>query len=85
MDLILLQPGDLSLFPTASNDWAPGGSLISLGKDRESKFKNGCTNQRIGQCIELVSVHQGMKQQVTTDVSNSARRFCGNTLCKRRT
>jgi type VI secretion system secreted protein Hcp len=26
-----------------------------------------------GQCIELVSLHQGMKQQVTTDVSNSAR------------
>ena len=26
-----------------------------------------------GQCIELISLHQGMKQQVTTDVSNSAR------------
>lgn len=73
MDLILLQPGDPSLFPTASNDWATGGSLISLGKDWVSEFKNGYTNQPIGQCIELVSVHQGMKQQVTTDVSNSAR------------
>ncbi len=27
----------------------------------------------LGPCIELISVHQGMKQQVTTDVSNSAR------------
>lgn len=24
-------------------------------------------------CIELVSIHQGMKQQITTDVSNAAR------------
>lgn len=71
MDLILLQPGDPSLFPTETKD--QGGSLISLGKDWETEFKNGYTNQPIGQCIELVSVHQGMKQQVTTDVSNSAR------------
>ena len=27
----------------------------------------------LGPCIELISVHQGIKQQVTTDVSNSAR------------
>jgi type VI secretion system secreted protein Hcp len=73
MDLILLQPGDTSLFPTATNDWATGGSLISMGKDWNTEFLNPNTKKPIGQCIELVSVHQGMKQQVTTDVSNSAR------------
>ncbi len=66
MDLILLQPGDDSVFPS-KNTWDDGGSLIDsnpTGVDPDLK---------LGQCIELVSIHQGMKQQVTTDVSNSAR------------
>ncbi len=68
MDLILFQPGDTSVFPTGTNDWATGGSLISTGADWTANEE-----LKLGQCIELVSVHQGMKQQVTTDVSNSAR------------
>jgi type VI secretion system secreted protein Hcp len=64
MDLILLQPGDTSVFATP-NSWDKGGSLIdAAGVD---------SSINLGQCIELVSVNQGMKQQVTTDVSNSAR------------
>mgnify|MGYP000046815395 CR=1 FL=1 len=69
MDLILLQPGNPeSLFGAGdTNGWASGGSLI----DSEGLTEELGAN--FGQCIELVSVHQGMKQQVTTDVSNSAR------------
>ncbi|HEX5127949.1 MAG TPA: type VI secretion system tube protein Hcp [Rhodocyclaceae bacterium] len=64
MDLILLQPGDSDVFGGA-NDVANGGSLIDdVWRDDVLK---------LGQCMELVSVHHGMKQQVTTDVSNSAR------------
>lgn len=66
MDLILLQPGDAAVFG-GPNDWDDGGSLI----DKEGLDPAIAAN--FGQCIELVSVHQGMKQQVTTDVSNSAR------------
>ncbi|MBI5330580.1 MAG: type VI secretion system tube protein Hcp [Betaproteobacteria bacterium] len=64
MDLILLQPGNPDVFGGA-NSWDNGGSLID-DQWRDEVLK-------LGQCIELVSVHQGMKQQVTTDVSNSAR------------
>lgn len=65
MDLILLQPGDDEVFGGIKNDFATGGSLID-DQWRDEILK-------LGQCIELVSVHHGMKQQVTTDVSNSAR------------
>lgn len=70
MDLILLQPGDKSIFPT-DNGWGTGGSLI----DAQGISMPTIAGKTIefGNCIELVSVHQGMKQQVTTDVSNSAR------------
>ncbi|GAB3033521.1 MULTISPECIES: type VI secretion system tube protein Hcp [Oleiagrimonas] len=64
MDLILLQPGDPSIFG-GKNSWDNGGSLI----DDEWRDKV----LKLGQCMELVSVHHGMKQQITTDVSNSAR------------
>lgn len=69
MDLILLQPGNAeSLFGSGdTNGWATGGSLIDADGLTEE------LGQDFGQCIELVSVHQGMKQQITTDVSNSAR------------
>ncbi|KGI78277.1 Hcp family type VI secretion system effector [Oleiagrimonas soli] len=70
MDLILLQPGDPSIFGGA-NSWQNGGSLIDNFEDVWKGFKPPSKN--MGQCLELVSVHQGMKQQITTDVSNSAR------------
>lgn len=65
MDLILLEPGDSELFGGEDNGWATGGSLIdNEWRDEILKHK---------QSIELVSVHHGMQQQITTDVSNSAR------------
>ena len=64
MDLILLEPGDQTVVDT-DNGWETGGSLI----DNEWR-EEGLSFEK---CIELVSIHQGMKQQVTTDVSNSAR------------
>ncbi|MES3026028.1 MAG: type VI secretion system tube protein Hcp [Pseudomonadota bacterium] len=64
MDLILLQPGNPEVFG-GTNDWDNGGSLIdSVWRD---------TVIGLGQCLELVSAHQGIKQQINTDVSNSAR------------
>lgn len=67
MDLILLQPGSEEVFGKDKNDWDTGGSLIDE-VDRDDILAFGDSP-----CLELVSVHQGMKQQVTTDVSNSAR------------
>ncbi|MDQ1812065.1 type VI secretion system tube protein Hcp [Massilia sp. CCM 9210] len=64
MDLILLQPGRPDVFGGANN-WKNGGSLI------DDKWR--ADDLQLGQCIELISMHQGMKQQITTDVSNSAR------------
>lgn len=69
MDLILFQPGDQSIFPKP-NGFATGGSLIDGKEWMDPAIK---ANLEKGSCIELVSVHQGMKQQVTTDISNSAR------------
>lgn len=68
MDLILLQPGDQSLFGAGQPwDWLSGESLI------DNKWRDDVTMKSLGRCVELVSVHQGIKQQMTTDVSNSAR------------
>ncbi|MES2192366.1 MAG: type VI secretion system tube protein Hcp [Pseudomonadota bacterium] len=68
MDLILLQPGDeTEMFGSEKNDWDTAGSLI------DNKWRDTDQLKSIGQCIEIVSMHQGMKQQMTTDVSNSAR------------
>ncbi|WP_035059811.1 Hcp family type VI secretion system effector [Andreprevotia chitinilytica] len=64
MDLILLEPGDQDIFG-GDNSWTNGGSLI------DNTWRDGVLNLK--KCIELVSIHHGMKQQVTTDVSNSAR------------
>lgn len=81
MDLILLQPGDTTVVPD-DNDWATGGTLINPSLSSEgpwqgsmSKFVTtaGAPPFNPQKCIELVSIHQGMKQQMTTDVSNSAR------------
>lgn len=59
MDLVLLKPGKEDL---------AGASLI----DGELALPD-VGNIDISGCIELVSSHFGMKQQMTTDVSNSAR------------
>jgi len=64
MDLILLEPGDQSLFGSLGGpDWSQGQSLIDPG----------WRPANIGQCIELVSMHQGMKQQISTDVLANTR------------
>ncbi len=73
MDLILLEPGDASIFGDAKNSWTTGGSLIDNNWSTVADLVNPLTKNPIGQCIELVSVHQGIKQQITTDASNSAR------------
>lgn len=75
MDMILLQPGDADVFGKMPNNWTTGGSLIQHdGKTYDDNLANiGDGSIAKKPCIELVSVHQGMKQQVTTDVSNSAR------------
>ena len=69
MSLILLQPGD------------PG--VVGLGgvEGASDSPWNKLSDEHSGEplpfdgkhCIELVSIGHGMKQQVTTDVSNSAR------------
>ena len=64
MDLILLQPGNKTIF--GSNDF--NGSIDAGPGGLDDPIAG-----QLGHCIELVSVHQGLKQQVTTDVSNSAR------------
>lgn len=64
MDLILLQPGNQDLLG-ADSSWGNGASLI------DDKSRDSVAN--LGKCIELVSMHQGIKQQVTNDLSNSAR------------
>ncbi len=58
MDLILLQPGNTEI---------QGTGLISGTLD------GFATNEMGENCIECVSCNFGMKQQMTTDVSNSAR------------
>lgn len=74
MDLILLQPGDPGVFgKDATNSWKDGGSLVQYTKDDYDENLKDVGDGTKKPCIELVSVHQGMKQQVTTDVSNSAR------------
>jgi type VI secretion system secreted protein Hcp len=60
MDLILLHPGDQSIFSDSDN-----------AEIANFRFDSG--TGPTGFCIELVSLHQGMKQQVTTDVSNQTR------------
>ena len=65
MDLILLEPGNPELVFGKTPD---GGSA---GID--AIWRDAAALQGMGPCIELVSLHQGMKQQITTDVSNSAR------------
>lgn len=44
--------------------------IVGAEDDRSGTLADGLA---VGPCIELVSLHQGMKQQITTDVSNAAR------------
>lgn len=67
MDLILLEPGNGELVFGKTPDGGSGGSLF------DNSWRDGGALQDLGPCIELVSLHQGMKQQMTTDVSNLAR------------
>lgn len=68
MDLILLEPGDPEqMFGKEPNDWGTGGSPIG------NVLRDADALKGLGKCMELVSLHQGMKQQLTTDVSNPAR------------
>jgi type VI secretion system secreted protein Hcp len=58
MNLILLQPGDPGLLG------GDGDTIASSG---------GAVDGPTGNCIEIVSLHQGIKQATISDVSNSAR------------
>lgn len=64
MDLILLEPGNAALFDGYSGAGDAGASAREKWPGLELD---------LGLCYELVSIRQGMKQQVSTDVSNSAR------------
>jgi len=78
MDLILLQLGSPD-FAAINMDGTGIGSLIggaAVTGDNWAGIINPVTGGAVFdpyQCIELVSVSHGIKQQVTTDVSNNAR------------
>ncbi|MEZ4892812.1 MAG: type VI secretion system tube protein Hcp [Saprospiraceae bacterium] len=67
MALILLQPGTTTIFGTNKNTWPPEpGWLNQLNEqDRLTLGKQPC--------FELLSLQHGMQQQLSNDVSNSAR------------
>jgi type VI secretion system secreted protein Hcp len=68
MDLILLEPGDPELvFGKKKGDCTTADSQI------DEQWRDNTLFKEVGPCLRLVSMHQGMKQQITTDVSNSAR------------
>ena len=76
MDLILLELGDAALTQPKGNDQADGGSLIdgaAEGDWQAITANPGNLGFDATKCVELVSINQGIQQQVTTDVSNSAR------------
>lgn len=63
MDLVLLKPG----LPELAGASLIDGELVDTG------YEISAEGDETTRCIELVSMHFGMKQQMTTDVSNSAR------------
>ena len=76
MDLILLQPGDETILGKDDGK----GSLIDPSKGVAPWGSGSLQGSGTAKSplmakpfIELISVHQGMKQQMTTDVSNQAR------------
>lgn len=63
MDMILLQPGDPDILgrdPSDAPAWPSDSRPLDGGLDPTRS-------------LELISISQGMKQQMTTDVSNNAR------------
>ena len=78
MDLILLQFG-VDNFTKADKDLAGSGgaSLIDGASDgadwKEIQNVGAAGAFNPDNCVELVSINQGIQQQVTTDVSNSSR------------
>jgi len=81
MDLILLQPGDPEAVGLDDECWETGGSLID-GTDgtRElpwTRFAEEHPDEPLPldskNCIELVSISQGMKQQIVNDAGSPAR------------
>ncbi|MFZ4527654.1 MULTISPECIES: Hcp family type VI secretion system effector [Undibacterium] len=66
MDLILFQPGDAGVLS------AGAGSLIQ-GDWPITKGASPLSTSNKNPFFELTSIHHGMKQQITTDVSNQAR------------
>jgi len=62
MDLVLLKPGNEDLFVEGAGSSQLDGEIVSEDGTEE-----------IDGCIELVSCNFGMSQQMTTDVSNTAR------------
>jgi type VI secretion system secreted protein Hcp len=68
MHLILLEPGDPELvLGKKKSDWTIADSQIG------EQWRDNALFREIGPCLQLVSMYQGMKQQMTTDVANSAR------------
>ncbi|GGN25296.1 MULTISPECIES: type VI secretion system tube protein Hcp [Marinomonas] len=79
MDLILLQFG-VPNFNGTNTDATGVGSLIDGAAGEgdgpawsELKANAGGAQFDWTNCVELVSINQGIKQQITTDVSNNAR------------
>ena len=82
MDLILLQFGDDSFTkpqdPEKGGFMDPSGGSLIDGAEGPNGWNTLAKNAGISgfdpkKCVELVSINQGLQQQVTTDVSNSAR------------
>jgi type VI secretion system secreted protein Hcp len=69
MHLILLQPGDATLFP--ASEPRPWSASPETGSILESPFQDFISN--VGPCIELVSLHQGMRQQGFAHSGDTAR------------
>ncbi len=66
MDLILFQPGDAGVLSAGT------GSVTQEGWPL-TNAANAFNPTNKNPCLELISIHQGMKQPITTDVSNQAR------------
>ncbi len=65
MDLVLLKPGN--------PDIVSGGEIKGGGSRIDGKVNKFGADDALTNSIELMSYHYAMKQQMTTDVSNSAR------------
>jgi type VI secretion system secreted protein Hcp len=78
MDLILLQPGNLDFFGNLDSltyENSLNGNATWTVDNNNVVTRDGGTSgtSKFGNCIELVSLHQGMKQQLTADLSDMAR------------